>query len=114
MLGSVSLLRYGRFCCAGLLFPFIRKDMFEQMPLKARVAGIPLLSIISFFALVLSAWMATSYFTNSAFMASYGVTYTMVAFGISIWVTGVIIYFVSLEYNKRRGIGRSHLRNLVL
>lgn len=91
-------------CVAGLVFPFIRKDMFEQMPLKARIGGIPVLSIISFFALLLTGWMTTSYFTNPAFMASFGVTFNAVAYGVAIWVTGIICYFASRAYNMRRGI----------
>jgi amino acid transporter len=94
-------------CFSGLAFPFIRKDLFEQMPLKARIAGIPVISIISFLALALLAWVATSYFTNVAFMASYGITSTMLVFVLGIWLSAIIIFFVSRAYNKRRGIDLS-------
>lgn len=91
-------------CISGLVFPFVRKDMYEQMPLKMRIGRIPLLSIISFLALVLVAWAASSYSTNLAFLASYGITTTMVVFGTSFWVVAVLIFFVSRAYNKSRGI----------
>lgn len=92
---------------AGMVFPYVRKDMFEQMPLKARIAGIPVLSIISFLAVVFMALAGTSYFTNSAYMASFGVTQTMIGFAVLVWVLGFVIYFISRAYNKSRGIDLS-------
>ena len=94
-------------CFSGLVFPFVRKEMFEQMPLKAKIGGIPVLSLISFLALALLALIATSYFTNPAFMSSYGVTSTMLAFVCGIWVTGIAIFYVSRAYNKACGIDLS-------
>jgi amino acid transporter len=91
-------------CFAGMIFPFVRKDMFEQMPLKARIAGIPVFSIISFFALVLISWACTSYFTNPDFMASFGITQTMVVVSVLVWGLGFAIYFISRAVNKKRGV----------
>ena len=91
-------------CIAGMVFPYVRKDMFEQMPLKARVGGIPVLSIISLIGALLMAWTGTSYFTNPDYMASFGITQTMIGFGVFVWVLAFAIYFVSRAYNKRRGV----------
>jgi amino acid transporter len=88
----------------GMVFPFVRKDMFELMPLKARIAGIPLLSIISFFGLLLTCLVSTAYFTNPNFMISFGVTYNAVGYAAAIWILGMIYYFADRAYNKRRGI----------
>jgi amino acid transporter len=91
-------------CFAGMIFPYVRKDMFEQMPLKARIGGIPLLTIISFIGAVFMVWTGTSYFTNPDYMASFGITQTMIAIAIFVWVLAFAIYFISNAYNKRRGI----------
>lgn len=91
-------------CVAGLIFPYVRKEMFEQMPLKARVAGIPVLSIISLMALVLLGWTLSSYFTNSDYIASYGVTQSSIFVCVLLWAIGLALYFTSRAYNKRRGI----------
>jgi len=91
-------------CFAGLVFPYVRKDMFEQMPLKARIGGIPVLSIVSLLSLVFMVWTGTSYFTNPAYMTSFGITQTMIVCTVLIYAVGIAIYFISRAYNKRRGI----------
>ena len=91
-------------CFAAMMFPYLRKDMFEQMPLKARIAGIPVLSIISVIAMALVAWTGTSFFTNPDYMASFGITQTTAATAVFIWVVAFAIYFISRAYNKRKGI----------
>jgi len=94
-------------CGSGLVFPFVRKEMFEQMPIKAKIGGIPVLSIIAFLALALLVWVCTSYFTNTAFTASYGITSTMLVFVSAIWVAGIAIFYASRAYHKRHGIDLS-------
>jgi predicted tellurium resistance membrane protein TerC len=74
------------------------------MPLKARIAGIPVLSIISVIAMALVAWTGTSFFTNPDYMASFGITQTTMATAVFIWVVAFAIYFISRAYNKRKGI----------
>jgi basic amino acid/polyamine antiporter, APA family len=91
-------------CLSGVVFPYIRKDMFEQMPLKRRIGGVPVLSIISLIALVLLAWVITPYFTNPDYVASYGVTLPSIGVSVLIWSLAFVIYFASRAYNKRRGI----------
>jgi len=89
---------------AGLVFPYLRKDMFEQMPLKSRIAGVPVFSIISLLAIVFVGWTLTSFFTNPDLMASFGITQTMTITGVVIWVIGIVVYFIARAYNKSRGI----------
>jgi amino acid transporter len=91
-------------CIAGMIFPFLRKDMFEQMPIKRRIGGIPVLSIVSFIGAALFAWMGTSYFTNPDYFAAYGITQATIYVAVFVWVIAVVIFFISRAYNKRRGI----------
>lgn len=91
-------------CISGLVFPYIRKDMFEQMPLKARIGGIPVFSIISLLALVFIFGTLTSFFTNPDLMASFGITQSMTVTGVGIWIVGITVYFASRAYNKSRGV----------
>ncbi|HKM51161.1 MAG TPA: APC family permease [Candidatus Bathyarchaeia archaeon] len=94
-------------CACGLVFPYVRKDLYEQMPLKAKIGRVPVLSIISLLSLILVTWSASSYATNTSFLAAFGITDTMIVFGASFWVVGIVIFFVSRAYNKRRGIDLS-------
>ncbi len=89
---------------AGIMFPYIRKDMYELMPLKARVAGIPLLSIISALALALTLWVTTAYFTNAPFYASFGISPPTIVLSILVYAMAVALYYISRAYWKRKGL----------
>jgi len=89
---------------AGAIFPYIKKEMFEVMPLKGRIAGIPILTIISVLGLALCLWTTTAYFTNPAWTASYGVTPTTIGTSVFIYALGLIIPQISRAYWRRKGI----------
>jgi amino acid transporter len=89
---------------AGILFPYLRKDMFDLMPSKIKIGGIPLLTIISTVALAIALWTSTAYFTNPQFSAYFGVTTTAISFSILIYALAVVIFYVSRAYRKRQGI----------
>jgi APA family basic amino acid/polyamine antiporter len=91
-------------CVAGIVFPYLRKDMYEVMPLKARIAGIPVLSIVSFIGVVLVAWTSLVYAINPSFAASFGLQPVVIGTSIFVYVLPVVIFFVSRRYWKAKGI----------
>jgi amino acid transporter len=90
-------------CLAGVVFPYVRKDMYEQMPLKAKIAGVPVMTIISLLAVILMVWTSTGLFSNPLYNQFSGITGTMMIATVSIYVIGVIVYFVAYAYRKRQG-----------
>jgi amino acid transporter len=91
-------------CIAGIAFPYLRKDMYDVMPLKARIAGIPVLSIIAFVGAALVLWTSIVYFINPTFAASFGLQPVVIGTSIFVYVLPVVIFFVSRAYWKGKGI----------
>lgn len=89
---------------AGVIFPYVRKEMFEVMPLKGRIAGIPILTIIAVIGLALCVWTTSAYFINPGWAASYGVTPTTIGTSVFIYALGLIIPQISRAYWRRKGI----------
>ncbi len=91
-------------CIAGIVFPYVRRDMFEQMPLKGRVAGIPTLTLISICGLILTLVVSSSYFTNPPFASTLGLSTVTLGSSILIYAMPIAIFFVARAYWKRKGI----------
>jgi len=91
-------------CIAGTVFPYIRKDMFEFMPLKSRLAGIPVLTIISILGLMVALWTSTAFFTNPDFVSGLGITAPTIATSIVVYGLGLLIPIIAKAYWKKKGI----------
>jgi amino acid transporter len=88
---------------AAAIFPFIRKDLVDALPgfLKAKVAGITTLTMISLVGVALSIWEDYLFVQNPALLTiSTGAILTIVA----IVVLGFVVYYSSLYYHKSHGI----------
>jgi amino acid transporter len=91
-------------CFTGMIFPFVRKDLFEQMPTKIRVGGVPLLTIIAAIALFFGVWVGTAFFTNAKYFASLGITTSGIVGTICVYGLAAVVFLVSRAYWKRKGI----------
>jgi amino acid transporter len=92
---------------AGVLFPYKHKDLFEATPamVQRKLAGVPvvaILGVITFFTGIFVAYIAASpIFTGVPINPYYLVGM------IGVFVVGLIIYFVSAQYQKSKGIDMS-------
>ena len=102
--GLWTLINLMIICVAGIVFPYLRKDMYEQMPLKQKIGGIPLLSLISLTGLIIAVVTTTSYFTNPPFAATLGVSPVTIGSSIIVYALPITIFFVARAYWKRKGI----------
>jgi amino acid transporter len=89
---------------AGIIFPYVRKDMFELMPLKGRIAGIPILSIISAGALGVCIWSTLAYLLVPSFWLYYGVGPAALGITVLIYALGLVAIPISRWYWNRKGI----------
>jgi amino acid transporter len=90
---------------AGLIFPFVRRDMFEAMPLKQRVAKIPLLTLISLGSLVFLGLMIYVYWVSPSFAAVYGaLTPFTLATTVAVYGSAILIFFGSRAYWRRKSV----------
>ena len=86
---------------AGIIFPYRRKEIFEAAPkmVRAKVVGIPVMSILGLATLLVSAGVA--YATLSpAFIGALNPAYLAVI--LATYLAALIIYALSARYHKKR------------
>ena len=89
---------------SALVFPYVRKDMFESAPeiVKKKVLGLPLVSLAGLINIVLFSLILYSSFLLPAFSGPVGPAST--GFVVGIYASGVIIYYIARGYRRRFGI----------
>lgn len=97
---------------AAVLLPYRRPDVFEGSPVKWRVAGVPVISIVGVASLVACAVMEWAYL-NDPFSGisldpstlSEGILgFGMFLINIGIFLSGLIVYFIARMIRKRSGV----------
>jgi amino acid transporter len=87
---------------AAIVFPYRLRDVFESSPVRWRVGGIPVMSIVGTLSLVALGIMAWAFWTDpSAGIA--GKTSTKIL-NFAIFGSGLVIYFVAKAIQRSRGV----------
>ncbi|MEM3145893.1 MAG: APC family permease [Thermoproteota archaeon] len=88
---------------AALLFPVRRKDIWERAPsiVKAKVGPVPILHILAVISIILSIYLGYASI-SPAFVGELNPA--VLTFTIGLFLIGIIIYFASSLYHRRRGI----------
>jgi amino acid transporter len=86
---------------AAMVFPYRRKDLYEQSPLKPRIFGLPLLSVMGVVSFIVIGAIALAYFTNNHFGANGTRDYIVF---LGAWAVGLVYYFVVRFYRMRTGV----------
>lgn len=87
---------------AAVLFPYRMRDVFESSPVRWRVAGIPVMSIVGTLSLVALGIMAWAFWTDpNAGIA--GKTSTKIL-NFAIFGSGLVIYFAAKWIQRLRGV----------
>jgi APA family basic amino acid/polyamine antiporter len=87
---------------AAIVFPYRLRDVFESSPVRWRVGGIPVMSIVGALSLVALGIMAWAFWTDpSAGIA--GKTSTKIL-NFAIFGSGLVIYFVAKAIQRSRGV----------
>ena len=97
----------GIVCLAGALFPFIRKTAFSQAPsiVRARVGGVPVLTIIGVAAFA-SSWFVSYSASTTSYLGISASSYSIgdLLFLPVVLVIGIVIYWISYAVQKGRGV----------
>lgn len=88
-------------CVAALVFPYARRHIYEESPVKPTVFGLPLLSVAGAVTLALFAVMIYGFLSNDLFGANVP---GGLAFFVGLWVVGLAIYLVSRAIRMRQGV----------
>lgn len=88
---------------AGIIYPWKRKDIFEAAPsiAKSKIAGIPVVSIISAISIPISIYIAAASI-NPAIYGAIDLLY--IGTTIITFVIAPVIYYISYLYHKTKGI----------
>jgi basic amino acid/polyamine antiporter, APA family len=93
---------------AGILFPYRLPDVFESSPVRWRVGGVPVMSIVSVISLV-ACVASLVIFWKDPFAGlrnlDDGSRYWWgVIYNVAIFLSGFVIYFVARAVNRARGV----------
>jgi basic amino acid/polyamine antiporter, APA family len=89
---------------AAILLPYRRRDLFEQAPesVKRKILGIPVMTLLGIGNLILFSLILYSSFDTPAFSGPTG--NRAIAFVVGIYVSGVVLYYISRAVQLRRGV----------
>jgi basic amino acid/polyamine antiporter, APA family len=89
---------------AAILLPYRRRDLFEQAPeaVRRKIGGIPVMTLLGVGNLILFTLILIASFDTPAF--SGPTSGRAIAFVVGIYVSGVVLYFISREIQRRRGV----------
>jgi amino acid transporter len=111
LLSAAGWLVFTVFIAVGLtaiVFPFAKKKLYETMPMKSSVAGIPVLSIAGILSVIFFGAMASVYIWGPDYAAAGGAwtnftTYTLVFF----YIVAIAIYAIAYYYWHMKGLDLS-------
>lgn len=86
---------------AAVVFPFARRALYEDSPVRPTVLGMPLISVAGAVTLAMFAVMIYGFLTNDLFGAN--VTEGLVFF-VGLWVVGLLGFAVARAVRSRQGL----------
>ena len=89
---------------AGILFPYVKKDIFEKSPsvVKTKVAGVPLISICGLATTIVS--LFTVYFTTVPAITGLTSLVNLASTVVILALLPFVLYFTARVYRQRKGI----------
>ena len=92
---------------AAIAFPYRLPGVFESSPVRARVGGIPVMSIVGTLSLIACVAAAIIYLRDpfAGLQHADGSYYwTRIFYNVAIFLAGFVIYFVARAINRSRGV----------
>jgi amino acid transporter len=86
---------------AGMVFPYKARAIFEKSPVKYKIGGVPVMSLLGLGTTVFMAIMLYPFFTDQVGGAWTDLSRISIAI---VFITGILVYVVAREYRKRRGM----------
>jgi amino acid transporter len=89
---------------AGILFPYRQRDTFEASPYKQRLAGIPILSIVSAISLVTALIIEWILLTDQNSGTSWALNQKTDLVALGVFFGGLPLYYILRAIQRSRGI----------
>ncbi|MGA2973023.1 MAG: amino acid permease [Candidatus Bathyarchaeia archaeon] len=88
-------------CIAGFVLPFRRKELFEKSPANYRVAGVPVISILSLGGIIYLLYTIYLFLIDSVVAANTPSNEIAI---VGIIISGFVYFYAARAYQKRKGI----------
>jgi amino acid permease len=92
---------FGVVAFVGMIFPYIKRDVYETSPARVQVAGIPLMTITGFIGTVVTAFIIYRAFVDDTYAANSSFSIWMI---VTVFVVSAVWYFVAREVRRRQGV----------
>jgi APA family basic amino acid/polyamine antiporter len=105
------ILTFGLTSIAAMLLPYRAKAIFDSSPVRWRLAGIPVITLVGAVSLIMCAVMEWIYLndpyaglqsTTAPFFSQ--IPYGMAWFNVAIFLSGLLLYFIARAVQSRRGM----------
>ena len=84
-----------------IVFPYLRKDLFERSPIAFRVGGIPLISILGVIGSAFSIFVFYRLFVDGAYGANKPFTLWLTA---GVLLTAIVWFYAARSYRASKGV----------
>jgi len=94
------ILTFSMVSISAILLPYRLPDVFETSAVNQRLGRVPVISIIGVLSLISCGIMAWAYINDPL----SGLTPTMIAFNVGVFLSGLVIYYLAKWVQARRGV----------
>lgn len=105
------ILTFGLTSIAAMLMPYRAKTIFETSPVKWRIFGLPVITLVAALSIIMCLVMEWIFLsdpyaglqtTTAPFFSS--IPYGMAWFNVAIFLSGLLLYFIAKAVQSRRGM----------
>jgi amino acid transporter len=86
---------------AAVVFPYVRRKLYEESPVKPKLFGVPLITLAGAGTLIMFAVMVYGFLTNDVFGANDA---KGLAFFVGLWVVGLVLFLLARSVRSRQGV----------
>jgi amino acid transporter len=105
------ILTFGVTSAAAMLLPYRNKDLFEASPVRWRVGGVPVLTLVGALSLIACVFMEWVFLADpyaglqtTATPGLDKIPYAMAWFNVAIFLSGLLLYYIAKAVQSRRGV----------
>jgi len=88
-------------CLTGLVFPFVKREVFEGSPAAIRVAGVPLMTIAAAVGTIFTAFLLYRAVVDESLEANAQISYVIAG---GAFLIAIIWFYVARAYRRRQGV----------
>jgi len=92
---------FGLTAFVGMLFPYIKREVYLASPARVEIAGIPVMTIFGFFGSVVTFYVVYRALVDDTYAANSAFSIGMI---IAVFLSGAVWYFVARAVRRSQGV----------